>query len=268
LISSGSLTVRIDQWEQTFEDRGQRAAAKGTKFARFFLRPLWGGSRAIWIKTVGVSQEHLRAGLRLTLLIYYFGLMIAVLAVVAYVSFVVIVGIAVIVFMFWLLMKYLTRNDPPDDTYDYPVQLTPQIAKSRIVEGLSGTRIVYEDKQGRKIGEGVEREGLMGKYIEQRDVAGRKTGETREREGLLGDYEQHTDREGHTVAESREREGFLGPYTEHRDVDHNKIGESREKEGLVGDYTEHSLPGRYCTGCGMLMPGGAKFCTNCGAEMR
>lgn len=269
LISSESFTARIDRWEHSFEGRGQRAATKDTKFARFFLRPLWAGSGAIWKKTEGVSQRHFRAGLRLALLVYYFGLMLAALAVVGYAAFVVIVVIAVLVFMFWLLMKYLTRNDPPEDEVhiDYPVQMTPQIAESRRVEGLTGPRTEYYDKQGRKIGEARERDGLLGKYTEQYR-AGRKTGESRERDGLLGHYTEHTDREGRTVAESRERDGLLGPYTEHRDVGGKKIGESREREGLLGEYTEHSLPGRYCTGCGTLMPGGSKFCTKCGMALR
>jgi hypothetical protein len=129
LISSEKLTVRLEQWEQSFENRGQRATEKGTKFAKFFSRPLWAGSKAIWKRTGAISQRHFRAGLRLTLLVYYFGLMIGILLVVGYVASVVVIAIAVIVFMFWLLMKYLTRNDPPEP--DAPPMQPTQIMRHR-----------------------------------------------------------------------------------------------------------------------------------------
>ena len=114
-ISSDRLTTAIDRWEQTFERRGERAAAKEGKFAKYFSRPLWSGSRQIWRKTETIADRHYRAGIRLAAVTYYFGLMIAVLAVVAYVAIAIMIFIAVVLLALWLLGKYLGRDE--DDSH-------------------------------------------------------------------------------------------------------------------------------------------------------
>jgi hypothetical protein len=110
-ICSDGLTTAIDRWEQTFERRGERAAAKEGKFAKYFSRPLWSGSRLIWRKTETIADRHFRAGIRLAAVTYYFGLVIPALALVAYFATVIIIYFAVMLLGLWLLGKYLRRDE-------------------------------------------------------------------------------------------------------------------------------------------------------------
>src|SRR5258708_2636281 len=146
-MSADRLTNAVDRWEATFESRGDRAATKEGKFARYFSRPLWARSRAMWRKTENVANPHFRAGLRLAAVTYYFGLMIAILAMVAYVAVAVIIFLAFILLALWLLGKYLGRDDD-DEVRTVAYQPSPPAVKatrpigatSRKVQGVLGER--------------------------------------------------------------------------------------------------------------------------------
>jgi hypothetical protein len=159
-ICSDRLTTAIDRWEQTFERRGERAAAQEGKFAECFSRPLWSGSRLIWRKTETIADRHFRAGIRLAAVTYYFGLMIPTLALVTYLAITIIFYFAVMLLVLWLLGKYLRRDEndgshlaylPPVTATPCPLTTRPFGATSRKVEGMPESRVEHYDDKGPKV---------------------------------------------------------------------------------------------------------------------
>jgi hypothetical protein len=240
-LSQESVTLRIDRWQTVFSDRGTRTASKESKFAKYFSRPLWAGARMIWTKTETIGDSHIRAGVRLAVATVYFGFMVFVLVSVGYVAVIIIVGIAMIMFMFWLLGKFLGWDSGKDEADGERVEAYPRSlpSTSRKVDGFFGSHVEHRDDSGAKTGESREVEGVFGKYIEHSDKHGNKIGESHERDGLIEKYVEHTDQHGDKVGETREREGMFGQYSEHTDEHGDKVGESRRREGLLGDYIEH-----------------------------
>lgn len=259
------LTLPVNDWKLSFDARNQKASAKQGKFSKYFLRPLWGGARGIWNQSERIRYPHTRAAVRLTAVLYYFGLMIALFGAVAYAAVIIVVFLAVMLFGLWLVGKFLSR----DEDGDYVPVYRESPVSSRKVEGLTGTRIEHYAKDGHKLSESRERDGIFGKYTEHTDVQGRKTGESRNREGIFGSYVEHTDANHDKVGESREREGVFGDYTEHQDTEGRKTGESRFREGVFGDYVEHdgshpAIGNNFCNKCGEPLLPKARFCTGCG----
>jgi hypothetical protein len=161
-ICSDGLTTAIERWEQTFERRGERAAAEEGKFAQYFSRPLWSGSRLIWRKTETIADRHFRAGIRLAAVTYYFGLIIPALALFAYLAITIIIYFAVMLLVLWLLGKYLRRDEddgshpayvPPVTAMPRPLPTRPFGATSRKIEGMLESRVErYDDKGQRAAG--------------------------------------------------------------------------------------------------------------------
>jgi hypothetical protein len=167
-ICSDGLTTAIDRWEQTFERRGERAAAKEGKFAKYFARPLWSGSRLIWRRTENIADRHFRAGIRLAAVTCYFGLIVPALALVAYLAITIIIYFAVMLLVLWLLAKYLRRDEddgshpayiPPVTAIPRPLTTRPFGATSQKVEGMLESRVEHYDDKGQKVAECPRRPG-------------------------------------------------------------------------------------------------------------
>lgn len=248
-------TTLTEHWEHRFAERQVRAQGKIGKFTRFFTRPLLRGCLAIWAVTRRLSDPHLRAGVRLTIFLYFFGLMVGLLLVVGYVLVMIVLAIIALIVIAWILGKMLGGDSRPSRTrwtprFDYspsPPSLgfSDRPRESHKREGwFGGTYLQHTNGEGERVGESRKREDWLGHaYSEHTDAEGQKTGKSREREDWLGrPYTEHRDAEGKKTGESRKREDWLGhPYEEHKDAEGKKTGESRKREDWLGkEYVEHS----------------------------
>lgn len=249
VIGSNQITGKIDSWETGFQRRLEQARSASGKYARWFKRPLYGGLNLWWKATQGIPFFHLRAGLRVTGLLYFGGLMIYLLVTVVYVM------VALIVFglILWIVGKVsgwwdedkkptILRTPPippakPRTPID-PVPPLPTIRKSIRREGVTGPYWEHFDRDDNKVAESRLIEGVTGPYIEHTDVHGNKIGETRDIDGVFGRYAEHTDARAEKTAESRAYDGVLQSYTEAVDTHGEKVRESREG-GVLTPTIEH-----------------------------
>lgn len=246
-IDSDALTSKVEQCEGLFENRADRARTKEGKFARYFSRPLWGGSRLLWRKTESIRNRGLRAGLRLTAITYFFGIMIAAFVFVAYATIAILIFIAVLLIGLWLLGKFLGGEDEQNSrlTEAAKNRTRSQLLRTRPVgdtsmhaNGVFDPRVEHFEN-GVKIAESRERHGVFGAYVETTDMKGNKIGESREVAGVFGDYTRHTDQRGEEVGETEQGDGVFEPYAVHTDEHGEKIGETRVHEGILDDHAKY-----------------------------
>jgi hypothetical protein len=107
LAGSRPLSDSVERWRETFLRIQARGAAGTGKFARYFLRPLAGGSLGLWRATERISDPEVRAGVRLAALLYFWTAMIALLLAAVYV----IVGLIVFAFVMMIVGHFLGWND-------------------------------------------------------------------------------------------------------------------------------------------------------------
>ena len=69
-----AVSGAVDSVEKWLRAGSAKAAAKEGKFARFFERPFYRASLAIWRWTAQIRDVHLRAGVRVTALILISGI--------------------------------------------------------------------------------------------------------------------------------------------------------------------------------------------------
>lgn len=223
---------RLTAWTEKFALKfhaSLTSAKKNTgKFATYFKAPLFSGSLFIWKKTEPVRDVHLRAALRVMALLYFGGMMVALLAMVGYVILVVVVGIAVVLFLLWLLGEMLSNSGGGRVRYT-----------SRITTDWFGRRKEeHYDTSDKKIGESHATTDLLGQpKIEHFDADGEKTGESRPARDWLGSpkLDEH-DVAGKKIGESRPTTDLFGDsVTEHFDNSNQKIGESRPDTDIFGN---------------------------------
>jgi len=246
VLRSERLTSPTDGWEARFASRHARATARTGAFSKYFSRPLWRGSALLWGKTTFIGDPHVRAGVRVGLLLYFVGFMVGLLIFVGYVLLVIVIAIIVIAVLLWILTEASSERSGgrTSRTIGDFYGIGRRVSQSRSGTTFWGhPKIDHYDEDGRKVGESRPGETWLGEpKTEHYDREGRKVGESRPDETWLGEPKsEHYDREGREVGESRPGETWLGePKTEHYDREGRKIGESRPGETLWGDpQTDH-----------------------------
>lgn len=230
-LSLPALTSRVDAWEQSFQSGLEHAAQKEGKFARYFRRPLYRGSLALWRTTEPLPNPHVRAGLRLGTALYFWAAMLAFLIIAAYVVVGVVLVLVVLAIVGWILSLQGGRESSGGYT--------------RIVRTFSGRRKQeHFDESGQKVGESRTARTIVGSpKTEHFDVQGNKVGESKPTATLLGAPKiDHFDPEGNKTGESRPGTSLWGnEVVEHFDASGEKVGESRDRETLLGDIvSEHT----------------------------
>lgn len=242
-LKSRYAVAASDKLRGWVDRREAKARDKSGYFANFVEQPFMWCSRKLFELTSSIADQHLRAGVRLALWGYLFGLALFL----AYAVTMFVLGLALVVGLFYVLGAVLgsEKNESQSSSRSGSAGYSPRPSyafadgESREREGLLGAYTEMRDANGNVVAESRQREGLLGTYTETRDANGNVIAESRERDGLLGPYTETRDADGNLVAETRQREGILGPYTETRDASGNVVAESREREGLLGKYTEH-----------------------------
>ena len=220
--------------------RSEKSRERTGYFVTFVERPLLWSSNKLFDLTSTISDQFLKAGVRLGISLYLLGFFLFLV----YWVTVIVIAVAIVVAFFYILNEVLESQSGPSQrsisSGDTP---RPSYAfsdgESRHREGLLGDYTEMRDGDGNVVSESRQREGLLGAYTETRDARRNIIAVSRQREGLLGPYTETRNADGNLVGESRQREGLLGPYTETRDADGKVVAESRDREGLLGQYTEH-----------------------------
>jgi len=78
LLSSGRITDLVNGWKEEFSTGVEKARSNGSKEARYIVRPLHSTGLTICRLTGRVGSDHLKAGIRLTAILY-FGMVILTL---------------------------------------------------------------------------------------------------------------------------------------------------------------------------------------------
>ena len=94
LLRPDPATQWIASSEAALASRLATEKSKTGKFSRFFTRPLLAGTLWIWRVSEGVSDAHLRAGLRAAAGLAFGGMMLVLVLVVGYVLLMVAVAVA------------------------------------------------------------------------------------------------------------------------------------------------------------------------------
>jgi len=105
VASHDPLTAGIDGWRQFFEQRLEKAQAGSGKFSQYFLRPLFSGSVSVWKTSDAIPDPHLRGGVRLSVVTYFWALMLFALAVAVYVALVIVMVVVALLIIAWMLSR-------------------------------------------------------------------------------------------------------------------------------------------------------------------
>jgi hypothetical protein len=229
LLQLAGVTQAVEECEATLTSRRRRAQQADGKFARFFRQPFYACACGIWSISRPIKNNHLRAGVRVALSLYFFAISVLVLVAAAYLIVAVVVIVVVLVIIGWVL----SLNDRSGGG----------VTVRRRTGWFGDEHLEYTDAAGRKLGESRETTGFFGdRRQEHFDAHGHKVGQSARETGFFGDEKTvHYDQDGKTVGTSREETGFLGdPKTVHYDEDGRKTGESRPSKDLFGnDVIEH-----------------------------
>jgi hypothetical protein len=205
-----------------------KASGRQGKFARFFLRPFYSSCLAIWRWTGRISDVHLRAGVRVTALIFTCAIAIAVLIMAAYIIVSIVVCIIFLAMLAWGLSMWLGNNR--SGTVSSVTRYTS--------DWLGRSREEHFDGEGHKVAESKPETNWLGQTkMVTKDTESNVIGESKVQTNWLGDKKTvHTDAEGNVTGESRPDGDWLGkPKTVHTDPDGNVTGESREETDLFGE---------------------------------
>jgi hypothetical protein len=230
LIGTGIVLLRVvpvSKAVNSLENRLRRGADKAKeregKFARFFQRPFFTSCLAIWRWTARIHDEHLRAGVRATTLIFVCGIAVNVLLIAIYI----VIAIAVLVIGFMIFMWVLSLSGSGER----------KVVTRYTTDWLGRSKQEHFDDSGTKIGESIADTDWLGNpKMVNKDGHGNVIGESRPDTDWLGNPKiVHTDADGHLTGESRPDTDLLGnPKTVHTDADGNVVGESREEADIFG----------------------------------
>lgn len=202
------------------EGRRERAAAKGTFFAKWIWRPFQASLSGAAKLTAGLQDPYQRAGATVALQMYAVCLALAL----AYITVYAVLVLLCIAVSIWVL-AYMFADQRGG-------------GGSRLV-----SRAISDSVSRRMAARSEQREDFLGNpYTQHYDDQGNPIGRTETREDFLGNqYQQHISAEGDNIGRSEEREGFFGNrYVQHLDAQSDAAGHSEEREGLFGDkYTQH-----------------------------
>jgi len=204
-----------------------KASARQGKFARFFQRPFYRSCLALWRWTNPISDVHLRAGVRVTALIFVCAIAIALLAVAAYLIVAIVAFIIALVIIGWILSLLLGSNR--SGTVSSVTRYTS--------DWFGQPKQEHFDNAGHKIGESRVETNLLGQTkLVTKDTDGNVVAESERDADWLGNPKTvHKDAEGNVTGESRPDTDWLGePKTVYTDADGNVTGESREETDLLG----------------------------------
>jgi hypothetical protein len=102
-------SAAADSWIQdrasSFHRLRTWSEVRSGKFARFVVKPTASGSIWLWDRTAPVSDPHLRSGVRVASALYFWSLMLAVLAIAAYVVLIIALIVLAFVVLGWLLSQ-------------------------------------------------------------------------------------------------------------------------------------------------------------------
>lgn len=209
----------------------QRGSAKATecqgKFARFFQRPFFGSSLAIWRWTASIPDVHVRAGVRISTLMFVSGIAVMLLVMTIYV----IVVIAVLLMGLALFVWILSLSDGSRSS-GREIQVT-----RNTTDWFGRPKQEHFDGSGQKVGETRPDTDWFGRpKTVNTDAHGNIVGESKpDTDWLCNPRTVHTDTEGNVTGESRPDTDWLGqPKTVHSDAEGNIVGESREETDIFG----------------------------------
>ncbi len=138
-------TDRVNGLERDLEAGLAKAKAGTGKLKKYFLRPLFTGTLGIWKATAPIADSHVRAGLRVTLALFFGALMLAALAMVGYVLLVLVIAVAMLVFTLKLAFEFLSdtlsgKSSASSSGSENEEELRPRPP----ILGPRGTRVVQE----------------------------------------------------------------------------------------------------------------------------
>ncbi|MBZ5726476.1 MAG: hypothetical protein LAP87_15930 [Acidobacteriia bacterium] len=217
----------VDSVENWLKAGSARAASRQGKFARFFQRPFFGASLAIWHWTAPIRDAHLRAGVRVTAFIFVSGIAVTLLVMAVYIIVAIVVLMLTIAIIGWALS--LSGNSGSSGRV---VRVTRYSS-----DWLGRPKQEHFDNTGEKVGESKPDTDWLGRpKMVHTDAQGNKTGESKPDRDWLGNPKTvHTDAAGNKNGESKPDTDWLGgPKTVHTDAEGNVIGESREETDLLG----------------------------------
>src|SRR5574337_9125 len=110
LASQDIASDAINGWGAYFARSLKRAQGRKGKFSRYFSLPLHWGSLTLWSLSESIQDGHIRAGVRLSTIVYFWAVMIFALVVTVYIIVVVVVAIIILALVGWFLS--LADSDP------------------------------------------------------------------------------------------------------------------------------------------------------------
>jgi hypothetical protein len=138
MASLEAVSDAINRWEQFFDDSLSKTKGRDGKFARYFLTPLHTGSLALWKSSEGIRDPHVRAGVRLSALSYFWSFMLFVLVVAAYVIVAVVILIMVLAVISWVAANSgSSRSSYPTTSYRPPVRVPADVSEGPRPPGQS-----------------------------------------------------------------------------------------------------------------------------------
>jgi len=99
------ITSAINGWEAYFDKSFEKATGREGKFSRYFLRPLHWGSLKLWSASQTLPDEHLRAGVRLSTIIYFWAVMTFLLVATIYIIVALVILIIIMAIIGWFLSQ-------------------------------------------------------------------------------------------------------------------------------------------------------------------
>lgn len=221
--TSGFINL-ADKW---LIERYSNAKTSNGKFSRFVARTFFGMCLTIWRRTEAVADPHLRAGLRLTTVVFISAATLSFVAMAVYLLVIVAVIVIGIAIALWALSLWAGTGSRGPRT----------VITRQPTDWIGQPRQEHFDVSGRKVGESRETRDWLGQpKTVHSDARGRVVGESRLTTDWMGDPKTvHRDTGGNVIGESRPDSDWMGaPKTVHRDAQGNVIGESREETNILG----------------------------------
>ena len=145
LASHQPLSTAVNRWDEYFTKSLERARARETKLARYFLRPFHQGNVALWSASERIADLNIRAGVRLAVALYFWALTIALLIVAAYILIAIVIIFVILLIIGWYLSS--TSNGGTTTTYrSVPSRFKGTVSKG--TSALTQTRAGRVDARG------------------------------------------------------------------------------------------------------------------------
>jgi hypothetical protein len=222
-----AISEKVNLIEQWLQRGSVKAAESDSKFARFFRRPFFDVSLAVWRWTTPISDAHLRAGVRTATLMIVGCIALTLLVMAVYIIVVIAVFLLLLVGALWIL-SHSGSSGPSDQS---------RIVTRETTDWFGRPKQEHFDGSGQKIGESRPDSDWLGRpKTVNMDAAGNVVGESKADTDWLGNPKiVHTDAQGNFTGESRPDTDWFGqPKTVHTDAEGNVIAESREETDFFG----------------------------------